>query len=193
VEAGSVRSVFVARATANGVEALFQKFDAQQVLVKKRTLIWFNDFYKKPDGGGLSIMDRLVAVHSAGRLYFRSDFYVKRFLDMSARYAEATDAQVRELAESDLFEGDVDLGQFDKQMRGRVAMILEDKVLETVSPAELRTTAKKFGLTLKLRGGKLVLPEDKKTLKAMIKILADEYYQGELSKLHYQTNSKRKL
>jgi hypothetical protein len=198
VEAMAVRALLGARPAlpGAGVQALFQRFDARQVLVRKRVLLLSDGVFEQPAGSGLAIATSLAAVHEDGELLFESEHAVKRFLDLADVYDEATDAQVGAFVRAPLFVASdwaslVSL--FDKPMRARVAQILHDRILEQVDAKDCARVAAKYGMRLTISRGKVVLPTAKPELRALVRILVDEYYEGELTGLQYVANSKRKL
>jgi hypothetical protein len=183
----------------------FQVFDSGKLLKKGVTIIGSGDTYKKLEEPGLVLQDKLTARFEGGTLSFISYHNTKRFLDLSDYYREATNADLDEFAGSELFEfenQDSFKLNADSIVRKKIALLQKNKVLENLSVNEIRTVADNFNqelpeehhITINTNGdGKLIIPEDKKQLKELIRFLDEDYVTAPLTKRKCLTNSKKYL
>nr|WP_319802936.1 Kiwa anti-phage protein KwaB-like domain-containing protein [Xanthomonas vasicola] len=157
--------------------------------------------YKKLDGTGITIDNRVVAKLAGKRLSFRSFFYARQIFDLSSYYQDATDTDIAEFAQLDKVSvRNVDqLKQIsDTWVRRRLWLVQQSKILETVDISDLIAAVAQFNLTINRAvdaNGKelIVIPEDKRELKNLLRFLDDDYYTSPVSKNNYRTNSKVRL
>ncbi|WP_240321028.1 Kiwa anti-phage protein KwaB-like domain-containing protein [Xanthomonas oryzae] len=86
----------------------------------------------------------------------------------------------------------------DTWVRRRLWLVQKSKILETVDISDLIAAAAQFNLTVNRTvdaNGKelIVIPEDKRELKNLLRFLDDDYYTSPVSKNNYRTNSKVRL
>lgn len=183
----------------------FQVFDTGKLLSKGLTLIGSGNNYKKLEEPGLILQDKLTAHYENGTLYFSSYHNTKRFLDLSNYYREATDTDLDAFVETELFVFE-DESSFkenaDSMIRKKVALLQKNKVLENLTVTDIQTVANNFNQGLPPEHhihiaideeGKLVVPQDKKQLKELIRFLDEDYVTAPLSKRKCLTNSKKYL
>lgn len=149
---------------------------------------------------GLLLGNACHAVYANSSLRFRSMWWLKQIIDISSYYRAATEADLERLAEMECVkvENVTSLKQKSGQwVRTRVAYILDSGVLEKCSAAELADKAKHFGLALDVIDesgvSKLVIPEEPRQLRSVLKFLEEEYYAGPITGASYEANSKRRI
>jgi len=178
-----------------------QVFDRRQALTKQKfALIWghVGDGFHKLQETGLILDTRLAAVFQTGRLYFKSFAVASRLLELRSYYHEATDEELTMFAEHETIKTPSTFFQLvdSQRMRKQIALILDSKILEMVSPATIAKRAASFKLkistTLDKGKKKLVLPDDRAMLKDTLDFLEENFYRGILTKTTYVSNSKRK-
>jgi hypothetical protein len=190
--------------TANKI-VNFQVFDAGKLLKRGFTLIGSGDTYKKLEEPGLILQDKLTAHFHNGTLYFSSYHNTKRFLDLTDYYREATDTDLDDFAATDLFAFEDETSfkeQADSIIRKKIALLQKNEVLKDLAVADIQTVANNFNAELPKEhhitimvndDGKLVIPEDKKQLKELIRFLDEDYVTAPLTKRKCLTNSKKYL
>lgn len=163
-------------------------------------IILSRDTFTRLESPGLVLGNSAHAVLNAGSLRFRSLWWLKQVLDISSYYQEATDADIERLATMQCISvRDVEAlkEQSGQWVRTRVAYILDSGVLAQCAVPDLCARASGFGLELQtVREGevdKLVLPEDRKSLRSVLKFLEEEYYEGPITGAAYEANSKRRI
>lgn len=208
-ETHRIKALFSGNWTAANKTVNFQVFDAGKLLSNRWTLIGLpiqaGDTYKRLEEPGLILQDKLTAHFHNGTLYFASYHNTKRFLDLADYYREATDTDLDDFAATDLFAFEDQEGfkeQADSIIRKKIALLQKNEVLKDLAVADIQTVANNFNaelpeehhITIMVNDdGKLVIPEDKKQLKELIRFLDEDYVTAPLTKRKCLTNSKKYL
>lgn len=204
-ETQRIKALFSGTWTAATKTVNFQVFDAGKLLKRGYTLIGSGNTYKKLEEPGLMLQDKLTAHHQNGTLYFSSYHNTKRFLSLADYYREATDTDLDAFAASDLFAFEDEAGfkeQADSIIRKKIALLQKNEVLKDINVTDIQTVANNFNAELPEEhhinivvndDGKLVIPEDKKALKELIRFLDEDYVTAPLTKRKCLTNSKQYL
>lgn len=204
-ETHRIKALFSGTWTAANKLVNFQVFDAGKLLKRGFTLIGSGDTYKKLEEPGLMLQDKLTAHFHNGTLYFSSYHNTKRFLDLADYYREATDTDLDDFAANDLFVFEDQAGfkeQADSIIRKKIALLQKNEVLKDITVSDIQTVANNFNaelpeehrITIMINDdGKLVIPEDKKQLKELIRFLDEDYVTAPLTKRKCLTNSKQYL
>jgi hypothetical protein len=208
-ETHRIKALFSGTWTVTNKVVNFQVFDTGKLLSNRWMLfgapIHSGDTYKRLEEPGLILQDKLTAHFNSGTLYFSSYRNTKRFLDLADYYREATDTDLDAFAETKLFAFE-DKASFkdnaDSIIRKKIALLQKNKVLENITVADMQTVANNFNQELPEEhhihitvndDGKLVIPEDKKQLKELIRFLDEDYVTAPLTKRKCLTNSKKYL
>lgn len=180
---------------------IFQLIPPQQRLTTSRlSLILRQNAFSRLEDPGLVIGSHVHAVYEGGSLRFKSLFRIKQIFDITLYYNEATDADIDSLAELDAVDvEDIEALKRDSGpwVRTRIAFILASDVLNRFSPRQLSRKAQTFGVTLQVvrknRVEKLVIPTDRRQLRSVLKFLEEEYFEGPITGIAYETNSRRPI
>ena len=204
-ETHRIKALFSGTWTAANKTVNFQVFDAGKLLKRGFTLIGSGDTYKKLEEPGLMLQEKLTAHFHNGTLYFSSYHNTKRFLDLADYYREATDTDLDDFAATDLFAFEDEASfkeQADSIIRKKIALLQKNEVLKDITVTDIQTVANNFNaelpeehhITIMVNNdGKLVIPEDKKQLKELIRFLVEDYVTAPLTKRKCLTNSKQYL
>ena len=208
-ETHRIKALFSGTWTAANKTVNFQVFDAGKLLSNRWTLIGLpiqaGDTYKRLEEPGLILQDKLTAHFHNGALHFSSYHNTKRFLDLADYYREATDTDLDDFAATDLFAFEDEASfkeQADSIIRKKIALLQKNEVLKDLTVADIQTVANNFNaelpeehhITIMVNDdGKLVIPEDKKQLKELIRFLDEDYVTAPLTKRKCLTNSKQYL
>ncbi|MCM2569689.1 hypothetical protein NAT65_01215 [Achromobacter xylosoxidans] len=196
---GSISSVFAYDAATD--KLIFQVIQkAQRLATSSLAILLSKNTFKRLDDPGLVLGSAAHAVYEAGCLKFKSMWWAKQIFDISDFYRNATEADVDRFAQipalhvSDLAKLKKKTGQW---ARTRIAFIVDSGVLNKFTPSQLAAQAQQFNLTLDVVQGaagheQLVIPEDMKELRSVLKFLEEEFYIGVITGVPYETNSKRK-
>ncbi len=204
-ETHRIKALFSGTWTAAKKTVNFQVFDAGKLLKRGFTLIGSGDTYKKLEEPGLILQDKLTAHFDNGILYFSSYHNTKRFLDLADYYRVATDTDLDDFADTDLFAFEDEASfkeQADSIIRKKIALLQKNEVLKDITVTDIQTVVNNFNAELPEEhhitilvndDGKLVIPEDKKQLKELIRFLDEDYVTAPLTKRKCLTNSKQYL
>lgn len=204
-ETHRIKALFSGTWTTANKTVNFQVFDAGKLLKRGFTLIGSGDTYKKLEEPGLILQDKLAAHFHDGALYFTSYHNTKRFLDLADYYREATDTDLEDFAATELFAFEDKTAfkeQADSVIRKKIALLQKNEVLKDLTVTDIQTVAGNFNaelpeehhITVMVNAdGKLIIPEDKKKLKELIRFLDEDYVTAPLTKRKCLTNSKQYL
>jgi hypothetical protein len=204
-ETHRIRALFSGTWTAANKTVNFQVFDTGKLLKRGFTLIGSGDTYKKLEEPGLMLQDKLTAHFHNGTLYFSSYHNTKRILNLADYYREATDTDLDDFVATDLFIFEDEARfkeQADSTIRKKIALLRKNEVLKNITVTDIQNVANNFNaelpeehhITIMVNAdGKLVIPEDKKQLKELIRFLDEDYVTTPLTKRKCLTNSKQYL
>jgi len=195
-----IKGIFTGIKVGNTTKVFIQKFSSRQALslsqmpiIKMQT----GNTFVKTSEDIFTIDNKLVAVIENNKTRFKSFHNLRMVFDLSGFYQEATNDDLDEFSEHDSLEvADVNafIDNSDTPIRKMIHTIIRTEVLENYSVSEIETASTGFpNLALSVNNGKLVLPEDKKELKAVLHFLLEDIYKGALSGSSYLSNSKRNL
>lgn len=208
-ETQRIKALFSGSWTTASQTVNFQVFDAGKLLSNRWTLIGLpihsGDTYKRLEEPGLILQDKLTAHFHNGTLYFSSYHNTKRFLDLSEYYREATDTDLVAFTATELFvfeDEESFMEQADSVIRKKIALLQKNEVLKDITVRDIQTVINNFNAELPEEHhinitvndeGKLVVPDDKKRLKELIRFLDEDYVTAPLTKRKCLTNSKTYL
>lgn len=173
----------------------FQAFEKRQFLDPGGlSLILSQGTFQRLSDPGLTLDGKLVAVCRERRLYFRSFALARRVLDLTEYYREATDEDMHKFTASPSVRVEDDAiwrQNADEWVRRRVALIQDAGLLGTIPAKKIKSEAKKFKVVVEVRQNKILLPNDKKKLKELLRFLDENYYISSLTGGKFVANSKR--
>lgn len=201
VEANSVKALFAVAFDAQPTpRMMFQNFDRRQVIEPKGLWIVYDaDLFRRLSQTGLAIGNHVTAVLDQGHLYLTSEHMVRRYLDLDLYFREATDEELDDFftAPTLAVEDQPALEEMaDRWIRTKIASIHRREILQRYSPQEIKNAAAHFKLDYRIRGrgksAQLVVPQDKKAFKDLLRFLNDDLLDSELTGQPYEVNSKRR-
>lgn len=190
------KALFVEHINVQGEKIiLIQRFEKRRIISTDGfSIIYGGDCYKKIDGNGISLDSKLTAIMVGSKLYFKSFHMIRQIFDMSAYFAEATNADIDGFANSNMLSIP-DISQFKDQadtwIRRKVSLITQSGILQNADIDNLDAVAKEFKIQLNIVGGKIIMPVDKRNIKVLLRFLDDDYYESPISKKQFISNSKR--
>lgn len=197
---GTIKALFSGYTDHQGnTVVLIQHFDKRRVISTNGLSIFHSsNVYKKIEGVGLTLDSRLTAVLCGGILKFHSFHVLRQIFDLSVYYKEATDGDIDQFASLGcVFVADTArlVQAADTWVRRKLWLISQSQILQKVPVPDIKAVAAEFSIDLNthIDGGveKIVIPEDKKELKALLRFLDEDYYKSPLLQNRYVTNSKR--
>lgn len=193
----SIRGIAAfARNSAGEELILFQNFSRSHVIRPGRFLFLQNDTYETTQRPGLTLDGKLSAVYlrAEKKLLFHSFRTVNTFLPLADYYEEASEQQIREVLNHDLFDPEdadaVAIGA-NQWLRKRFAMLRDSGVLDTYSAKQIQTRSKGYDVTIQLSKGRIIFPIEKSAAKKLLQFLNEELFRGAITEKLYETNSKR--
>ncbi|WP_426337003.1 hypothetical protein ACN9MY_06250 [Pseudoduganella sp. R-31] len=197
-----IKALFFGKPDDDGETSVyFQVFDRRKLISSTGFSIFHaQNVYKKIEGTGLILDNKIMARLKGNVLKFPSFYHVRQIFDMTSYYQEATDADIREFATIEQIQvTDLDalVAASDSWIRKKLWLIKTSGILERVPPNDIRAIAAEFNIPVHYEQvdgtERLQLPEDKKALKTLLRFLEEDYYKSPLSKTNFVTNSKRAL
>lgn len=175
---------------------LFQNFSRSHVIRPGRFLFLQNHTYETTQRPGLTLADKLSAVFlpDEQKLLFHNFRTVNSFLPLAEFYSEASEQQIREVLEHDIFEPEdagalaVDAPQW---FRKRFAMLRDSGVLDTYSADQIRERSAGYEVTVTVQNGSIFFPAERPEAKKLLQFLNEELFRGAITETLYETNSKR--
>ncbi|MDF3982899.1 hypothetical protein P3W23_12955 [Luteibacter sp. PPL554] len=185
---------------ANENALVFQVIQRAQRLSRHGfNLLLAGNAFTRLDAPGLVLSDGCHAVFKDGALRFRSMWKLKQIIDISGYYRAATAADIEELAALDnvVIEDREALDQrAGPWVRTRVAYIMDSEILKNFTVSALVQKAGEFNVDLDIVDDdgtqKLLIPQEPKKLRSLLKFLEEEYYAGPITGAAYEANSKRR-
>ena len=180
---------------------LIQHFDKRRIISTNGLSIFHaSNVYKKIEGVGLTLDTKLTAILCGGCLKFRSFHFLRQIFDLSEYYKEATDADIMQFASMPCIKVNDDsklIGISDTWVRRKLWLISQSQILEKVPVSDIKAVATEFNIELNtvIDDGieKIIVPEEKKQLKKLLRFLDEDYYKSPLLENYYLANSKRPI
>ena len=196
-----IKAIFVGERTEEGTseqfKIAFQKFKKEQYISTK----WYNLFFEnsaflRRESYGISISDMIECYYDNGRLMFASFYYAKQIFELGAYYRIATEGEVNAFSSHtklSLEDADGFNKMADTWIRRKIAMINDSDVLNNYAADVISQYANKCGICIDIDHERIVIPNDKQRVKAILGFLDEEAYKGPFSQNTYLANSKRQI
>ena len=176
-----------------------QSFDRRRVISSAGFSIFHSkETFKRIDGAGLTLDNKLAAKLFGSKLYFFSFFHIRQIFDMSNYYQEATDNDIKQFSElKELHVENINelMAASDSWVRRKVWLVMQSTILSKVPLNDIKAIAAEFSIPIEYvtqdGNEKIKIPRDRKSLKTLLRFLDEDYYKSPLSKTNYLTNSKR--
>ena len=181
----------------NGEERiLFQNFSRSHVIRPQHAMIILEKTYQDAEGPIVAMEPRISAVYvrDEEKLLFRSFRNVNSFLPLSDYYRDASEGQIRELLNHDIFvPEDVDgIARNATQWEAKQFAILADSGnINRVTVREACEKATDLNVGIRIKGGRIVFPEDRKEVKKILLFLNERVFRGSITDTVFETNSKK--
>ena len=177
----------------------FQNTDKRRIISDKAlSLFQSQNTYGKFEDHLIILDSKIEAIYDKNtkKLLFRSYNQTNKFLDLSQYYREATNEEIKELLKNSKIQCE-NQGSFiecaDTQIRKKIALISENRILDNLDINAVKEKSNEYNINLQVQNGKIVIPNDKKEIKSILKFLNQEYFTSDLNGTKYQTNSKRPI
>lgn len=191
-----VKAIFTTIVSGRRTKVLIQRFTARQMLARGYTLILDDNTFTKLTQPAFSLGRKLACIIEDDLLKFKDFAQVKSLFTLLHYYEEATDGQIDSffnrtspLQVRDIAGFKVDADQTTRKL---IHAITKRGTLGNHTVAQIRQSAANMNLNLRLSGGKLILPDDRREMKKFLHLLDDSFYTAPLSREQYITNSKKR-
>lgn len=198
-----IKALFVGvDAPENNNVIAIQTFSKNQILDTSKSflvgLIESKNTFSKAKDVGFNVDDKLVSFLDGDNIYFRSFFKLRSVFEMNSYFQEATDSELVSFANDPLFSisAGFDLRTIaDTVVRTKVTIIQKNGVLTNENIPNFKASALKndFPLqTVVIDGSeKIVIPQTKKEVKALLDFLDEDIFTGEISNQVFKSTNKR--
>lgn len=199
-----VKGFFFGVQGGDGWTVGLQIFDRRQLISNKFTLLWSKNSFERVKGLALSLDNKLAAVVKENEnnldLYFKSLHNARRLFDMDMYFKEATEQDVNDFFEGDLFSGydrNECLELIDNWCRKKIAFILKEERFNNLTATHIKSKADELNVEINVEKDKngedkIQFPDEKKTLKRILRFLDEDIYKSSLTNTIFVANSKRK-
>ena len=177
---------------------IFQNFDSRRVLIPGRrfALLPMADAstFRQLTRPVLLLDANITAVWDNGVLKFKSFHLAKQLFDLSAYFTEATDEQIAQLTSHSRLCC-ADSVRFTNACttwsRTKIALILRGGILDRTTGDIIRDAAAAVEYPVQMDGDRVVLPEEKGELRALLQFLDEDIYRGPISQRKLLSSGKR--
>lgn len=192
----NLKAIFTSIQFEGRTRILIQLFERKRLLSTSRlSLFYSGNTFQKLQDSGFSLDNKLLAVLDENKLYFQSFHFLSRVFDLNEYYKEATDAEIIEFANHRCLSVpniNLFLTNANAQIRKKIALIRQSGILDRVPIKDLVSIGLSFNLPLQLNNqDQIIIPNDKKELRRLLRFLNEDYYDSPLSENRYISNSKR--
>ncbi len=179
---------------------IFQNFDSRRVLLPGRrfALLPMADAstFRQLTSPVLLLDANITAIWDNGVLKFKSFHMAKQLFDLSAYFTEATDEQIAQFASHDRLRC-ADAARFSSVCntwsRTKIALILRGGILDHTTGDIIRDAAAAVEYPVQMDGDRVVLPEEKSELRALLQFLDEDIYRGPISQRKLLSSGKREF
>jgi len=176
---------------------LVQLFSPSQLLVsKKRFALGHTDGTYVRFSSGFQLSSKLVCVMENGIIKFHSFYALSRVIETSEILSSATESEINSFAEdcSDILHiADMEnfLRKTDAGSRKLITSLIKSQALENHTTQSLLEIAQKVEMLIEVQNDRIVVPENAKGIKDLLRFLNDGRYIGPISNKPYETNSRK--
>lgn len=193
----SVKALFTGMPmNGGGTRVLIQLFEARRLVANKGLTLFFSDnTFRKMTDAGLALDTKLLAVLENTTLTFQSFHFLRRTLEVSDYFKEATDGDMATFAQhAKLHVDNLDnfLAAASPLVRRKIALIRQSGVLDNFTTQQIVLTAQTLNVAIQTNAnGQIVLPTNPTDLRRLLRFLDEDYYESPLSQTRFLSNSKR--
>lgn len=189
-----IDSIFIGDALDEGGKerfvAAFQRFrKSQYITTDKIRLFWDSNTFVKDGRKGLSVSNNVDCIYKDEKLIFHSYYYARQVFDLVGYYRSASDKEVEDFISSKKisYSGDIDKfkGQCNTWVRRKIASINDSGVLGRYKSKEIQKLAANVGISLKLDGDKLVIPDNNEEKKVLLSFWMRKHIKDRLARRHF--------
>ena len=189
-----IKALFMGISGKGETRILVQRFTSHQILDRKFLLHLWENAFRRLEDTAFTLDTNLTCIIEEGLIKFKSQHKLRSIIDLREIYREATDQEVKDFAKHPklhIADTRAFLDAANQPSRKLIKAVLSDETLDKYETKNIRTAAKKTGLEINVRGGKIVMPSESKDIRALLQFLTEGRYLGPLSGQAYISNSHR--
>ena len=192
-----VRALFIAVGVGAHLRILIQNFSQQQFLSRNFAFLFDGNTFRRLNEPAFSLANDLVAIVDAvGDVRFKSFQMLRRVFDLGYFYREATNDELTAFcghASLAVTDAAAFVEDADQTIRKFVHAVGSAGVLVNNQVTDIATQASAIGFPISIANGRIEVPQDRKSKKALLSFLLDKIYRGSINQQLYITNSNRPL
>jgi hypothetical protein len=203
-EIKGIKGIYTGIDNGNEIAIWIQCFNSSRIITRKKLALFTSKTTFNKMEEEIIVLDSKLAGtfiinksdKNIGKLKFHSFHEIRQLFDMSEYYKLASEEQIKIFLDNGLFDSkEVDFDNVNKDFfKRKIGVILQDKLLEHCSVESILSTARKRNIELeKTDSNRIKLPKDKVEFKAFVRLLSEDFYDGDFSKNSYSANSKIKV
>ena len=193
-----IKSIFIGEGDGDLSRIAFQRIRNNQVVTRHFHIFTSRDTLELSRRPFFTISERADCVFDSGRLLFNKFWSAKQVFSLADYYRVATQEDVENFINNDMFifdDQDTQIALMDQHMRKKIASIIDSDVLVNKSANDIQGIAQDYGINVNINHHngvqKIILPDERKDLKTLIKFLDEDLFRGPLSGTNFESNSKR--
>lgn len=192
-----VRGLFTSIGPAANRRLLVQNFGPQQLFSGQLAFLHDGNVFRRLTEPAFSLGTQLVAIISnVGDVRFKSYPMLRRILDVTPVFRQATDAELNafcEHASLQVADNQAFVAGADEGIRKRVHMIAKVDVLGNHTVPHIQARALAIGFPITVVNGRIEIPQDRRSTKELLSFLLNKVYLGPIDQQLFITNSNRPL
>lgn len=194
LDSEGIKAIFTGSTINGSTKILVQRFTAQQILERKFALLQNGNAFRRLSESAFSLDTSLTCVIEGGKIKFKSQHKLRSIISMLDIYRAATDQEVQAFAAHTALQvANVQsfLDTTNQTTRKLIHAATSSGVLNAYTPTAIQAAANGTGLLVNVQNGKIVMPSDHASIKALLQFLNEARYIGPLSQQAFVTNSHR--
>ncbi|EKN6372947.1 TPA: DUF4868 domain-containing protein [Yersinia enterocolitica] len=177
-----------------------QSFSKKQILNASKYL-WLNKgVFSLSDLLGFNLDDKLTAIINNDTIKFKNFNNLRSIFDMNKYFSEATRSDIDTFVKQPIFDlpQGFDLHSLaDNVIRKKITLINNSEILVNHTVSEIKLAAATLSFKIDTSGvgknEKIIMPTGKKEIKELLDFLDEDYFNSEITKQRFRSNSKRKV
>lgn len=189
-----IRAIFTGSTSSDQNRVLVQRFTAGQILSRARSYFSVGNTFRRFEQPVFSLDHSLTCIIEGGTIKFKSMHKMRSIINMTDIYRAATDDEVRDFAShANFVVGNIDafVETSDQTIRKLVHAVSSNGILDNFTPVFIQSAAALTDLTIHVLDDKIVLPQTRSEIKALLQFLDESRYSGPLTETTFVTNSHR--
>ena len=195
--ASSIKGIVAfAQDDENNELMLFQNFSRRQIIQQKTSLLYRGDTFEGIEGKILGFDDKLRAIYlpNEGKLLFDNLHLAKRFLPLSDIYDDASNKDILEILDHDLFEcadSQMVLNYVTQQIRIGFGKLKASGRLEHFAAVDIKKKASLCEIDVQIQEDKILFPTEVDQAKELLQFLNDGIFRSAITGDLLESNSIR--